>query len=449
MNVIGLMSGTSADGVDACLAEITGEGLALRATVIDAVTVPYPALIRQRLENLFREPVAPLRDLSALNVLVAEAFASAALAVCEKAGVPIDAVACVASHGQTVCHRPPGTGEVPATLQLGEGAVIAARTGVTVVSNFRPRDMAVGGQGAPLVPFADFILFSDPDRTRVIQNIGGIANLTYLRAGGGLDDVIAFDTGPGNMMIDALAVRATDGRLSCDLDGCLADAGAADEELLASLLEHPYFARPLPKSTGREVFGDHLTDQLWRGGLKRGLSAEDLVATATALTAESIARAYRDFLPEPSVRFAAPAPAHADSATTEESQSLVAESRLGLPAIDEVILCGGGADNPALVRMLRERLCRGATHPPCAEPNARPDKAGRGTRLLRTDEFGIPADAKEALSFAILGYATLQGTPNNVPSATGASEHVVLGQITPGAANANGNAPERPPFRYD
>ena len=393
MNVIGLMSGTSADGVDACLAEIEGHGLDLDVNLREAVTVPYPVVVRQRLLNLFREPVAPLRELSELNVLVAEAFAEAAEAVCGRAAVPPEEVDLIASHGQTVCHRPPGTAEVNTTLQLGEGAVIAARTGATVVSNFRPRDMAVGGQGAPLVPFADFVLFADDRRTRVILNIGGIANLTWLPAGGTLAEVTAFDTGPGNMMIDALARRATGGRLSCDLDGCLAEKGTVDEGLLASLLEHPYFARPLPKSTGREVFGDDFTDRLWRGGLKRGLAPEDLVATATAFTAASIARACRRFLP--------------------------AE-----PPLDEVLLSGGGAENPVLVRLLREHLAP--------------------VPLRRTDEVGIPAGAKEALSFAILGYATLQGTPNNVPSATGAKEAVVLGQITPGRGFRTGLHGERP-----
>lgn len=380
MLVIGLMSGTSADGVDACLAEITGEGLDLSVAVRDWITVPYPDLVRQRVFNLFREPVSPLRELSELNVLIGESFASAAVALCGQAGLVLGEVDLIASHGQTVCHRPPGTGEVAATLQLGEAAFIAARTGVTVVSNFRARDLAVGGEGAPLVPFADFILLSHPAATRAVQNIGGVANVTYLRAGGTLDDIVAFDTGPGNMMIDALAARATDGRLSCDRDGCLADAGTVNDDLLVDLLAHEYFSRPPPKSTGREVFGHHFTDHLWRGGVRRGLSAEDMIATATALAAESIARAYRDFLP-------------AD------------------PPIDEVILCGGGADNPALVRMLTDRI---------------------PFPLHRMDEFGTPNGAKEALAFAILGYATLQATPNNVPAATGAAEHVVLGQITPG-----------------
>jgi len=383
MLVIGLMSGTSADGVDACLAEVTGEGLDLAAAPRAWMTVPYPPLIRQRLFNLFREPTATLSSLSELNVQVAEAFAAAALAVCEKAGEAADRIGCIASHGQTICHRPPGAGEIPASWQLGEAAVIAARTGVTVVSNFRPRDMAVGGQGAPLVPFADYVLLSSPDTTRAVQNIGGVANVTYLKASGAIDDVVAFDSGPGNMMIDELAGRVTDGRLAFDEGGALAADGAVNDELLGELLQHEYFALPPPKSTGREAFGHFFTNELWRGGTRRGLSPEDMLATATALTAESIARSYRDFLP-------------AD------------------PPIDEVILCGGGADNPTLVRMLTDRL--------------------GGVSPRRIDDLGIPAEVKEALSFAVLGYATLQGTPNNVPAATGAAERVVLGQITPGPA---------------
>lgn len=381
MNVIGLMSGTSADGVDACLAEITGTGLDLRVRVTQSLTTPYPRILRQRLFNLFREPVAPVRELAELNVLVAEAFAEAARAVCQAAGVSLAAVDLIASHGQTICHRPPRLGEVAASWQLGEAAVIAERTGVTVASNFRPRDLALGGQGAPLVPFADFILLRHPTRTRVVQNIGGIANATYLKAGGGLDDVIAFDTGPGNMMIDALAFEITGGRLACDQDGCLADRGTVNENLLAELLAHEYFSQPLPKSTGREVFGHHFTYRLWRARSRHGMNPEDLVATATALTAASIAGAYRDFLPPD-------------------------------PPIDEVIVCGGGVKNPALMRMLAARVAP--------------------LTLVRIDDFGIPAGTKEALSFAILGYATLEGTPNNVPSATGARAHAVLGQLTPG-----------------
>jgi anhydro-N-acetylmuramic acid kinase len=258
---------------------------------------------------------------------------------------------------------------------LGEPAVIAERTGCTVIADFRPRDMAAGGQGAPLVPFVDFLLFSEPGVTRAVQNLGGIGNVTYLRAGGTAAEVLAFDTGPGNMTLDAAVRRVTDGQQAADLEGRLARMGRVIPELLAELLADPYLAQPPPKSTGRERYGEPFVAALW----DRGVRGADLIATLTAFTAASIADAYRRWLPGP---------------------------------VDEVILGGGGARNPVLVERLTAALAP--------------------AQVRRHADLGIPDDAKEAIAFALLGYETLHGRPANLPSATGASHSVLLGTIVPG-----------------
>jgi anhydro-N-acetylmuramic acid kinase len=286
----------------------------------------------------------------------------------------------IASHGQTVWHQPvPETiagRAVRSTLQIGEPCVIAERTGATVIADFRPRDIAAGGEGAPLVPYVDLLLFADPRLSRAVQNIGGIGNVTFLPAGATPEQVIAFDTGPGNMAIDAAAARLTGGAQSQDTDGRLARAGRVDAALLAELLADPYLCQPPPKSTGRERYGEPFVQALW----ERGHQGPDLVATLTAFTAASIADAY--------ARWLAP-----------------------IAPVDEVILGGGGAYNPVLVEHLREYVAP--------------------ARLRTSQESGIPADAKEAIAFALLGHATLRGRPANVPAATGAGHPVVLGKIVP------------------
>ncbi|MBI3910752.1 MAG: anhydro-N-acetylmuramic acid kinase [Armatimonadetes bacterium] len=363
------MSGTSVDGIDAALVSLWREGGWPRVRLEAFVTHPYPDETRQGLFAAF----AGRRDaggLCRLNVAVGEAFAAAAKAVAVAAGVSLDTVAFIASHGQTVWHEP------PASLQVGEPCVIAQRTGCPVVADFRPRDLAAGGQGAPLVPYVDWLLFADPTRTRAIQNIGGIANVTCLPAGGGIDTVIAFDTGPGNVPIDAAAMFSTQGRLRCDEGGRLAAQGQVDAKWLAWLLEDEYFHRAPPKSAGREQFGELFVSRLWY--LK--LRGKNLVATLTALTVESIALAYERWL----------------------------------PPVDEVVVGGGGARNPFLMAALARRLA-----PAC---------------VTTYEEFGLHGDAKEAVAFAILGYETLAGRPANVPAATGARQAVVLGKIIPGSA---------------
>jgi anhydro-N-acetylmuramic acid kinase len=269
---------------------------------------------------------------------------------------------------------------VKSTLQLGEAAVIAERTSITTIADFRVADVAAGGQGAPLVSYVDWLLYRHPSRQRAVQNIGGIGNVTYLPAATSTEQVLSFDTGPGNMLIDYAAQQASDGMLTFDRDGKLASQGHVSETLLAQLMTHPYLSQPLPKTTGREQFGVFFAQRIWEQAVKQGLSGVDILATLTAFTAASIADSYRRFLPGP---------------------------------VDEVIVGGGGASNPTMLRMLAERL-----------PN---------TRVLRQEDLGYLSDAKEAIAFAILAYEGLHGRPGNLPSCTFARHPAVLGKITPGA----------------
>jgi len=370
------MSGTSLDGVDAALIEVRGGIPFDEMRMLAFFTRAYTAEERARIAGLM-QPQVSLAALTSGNAWLGELFAEAALRVIAQAGLRPEDVDAVASHGQTVWHIPPEDGRLGATLQLGEPCVIAERIGLLTVADFRPRDMAAGGQGAPLVPFADYLLFNSPQLSRAVQNIGGIGNVSWIPRGGSPADMIAFDTGPGNMVIDALVSYYSGGAESFDRDGVMAAAGNVDEVLLRELLAHPYFRQAPPKSTGRELFGAGYAQALREQGEARGLAPADVVATATALTAASIARAYRDFL----------------------------------GPVDEVILGGGGSYNPTLRRMLADRLA--------------------GIPVKVHEDFGISGEAKEAIAFALLGHATLCGVPANVPTATGASRAVVLGKIIP------------------
>jgi anhydro-N-acetylmuramic acid kinase len=374
------MSGTSADGIDAALVAIAEAEGRLSVALRAFLSRPYPPAVREALFAAFSDRLTVSR-ICVLNAVLGELFAEAAIRVAAAAGIGPGELAFIASHGQTVWHQPdpvPVGGIAAAgSLQLGEPCVIAERTGCTVVADFRPRDLAAGGQGAPLVPAVDHRLFTHPERARAVQNVGGIGNVTYLPAGGAPEQVLAFDTGPGNALIDAAVARLTGGAQAQDTGGAWARRGRADPTLLAELLRHPYFDRPPPKSTGRELFGAEFLEPHW----DRLARPEDLVATLTEFTAASIARSYADWL----------AP-HG--------------------AVDEVILGGGGARNPVLVAALRRRVAP--------------------ARLLSSEAVGIPADAKEAIAFALLGYETLRGRPANLPSATGASHPVVLGKVIPG-----------------
>ena len=373
--VVGLMSGTSADGIDAVVVEIAGCGTATRVQVLEYLTLALPDILREQLFALFGES-ASLDDLCRLNFALGEAFAAAALAVIEAAGLEPDEVDLIGSHGQTVRHLP--YGQPGSTLQIGEPAVIAQRTGITTVADFRPADMAVGGQGAPLVPLVDYLLFTHPEKGRLLLNIGGIANVTVLPASSGPEQVLAFDLGPGNMLIDAAVVHLTDGRERFDRDGGHGARGRVDATVLAQLLEHDFLQRPPPKSTGREEFGTaFLTELLSRIDLR----GADLVATLTAFSARAIADGIKFFvLPI-------------------------------VPAV-ELWLGGGGVHNGHLVDIIRAALPQ--------------------LRVASMGELGISADAREALSFAVLANETLMGQAGNLPSATGAECAAILGKVVPG-----------------
>jgi anhydro-N-acetylmuramic acid kinase len=376
LRVIGLISGTSADGIDAVAVDVEARAV----QVLAFKTFPYSPPVRKALFGLFNPETSSVDDICHLNFVLGDLFADAAIALCAEAGISLKSVDLIASHGQTIWHEPLGRRAgrrlTRSTLQIAEPSVIAQRTGITTVADFRPRDVAAGGQGAPLVPYADHVLFTDTQKHRAVQNIGGIANVTFLPPACKPADIIAFDTGPGNMVIDAIAERISRGRIKYDRDGRLAAKGTPDPDLLKHLLSNPYFRRRPPRTTGREQFGAAYADTLYRKARRAALSDADLMATVTALTARTIADGYRRFLPTPP---------------------------------DEVILYGGGARNCTLVAMLRQEL-----------PNA---------AFRRTDEFGIDVDAKEAVSFAVLAYATVKGTPNNIPRATGADHPAILGKI--------------------
>ncbi|GAP13745.1 N-acetylmuramic acid 6-phosphate etherase [Longilinea arvoryzae] len=376
MIVIGLMSGTSADGIDAAVVELLGAPPRLEWHVLGYSHFAHAPELREEIFACFRPETGSVDRLCSLNFALGEAFASAAIEAAQQAGLSMQQVDLIGSHGQTLWHIP--TGKQASTLQLGEPAVIAERTGRPVVSNFRTRDMAAGGQGAPLVAYVDRILLTHPENRRAVQNIGGIANVTYLPKPGDGQSAFAFDTGPGNMLIDALAARVSGGRLACDVDGKLAASGKVHAGLLAELMETAYLHQAPPKTTGRELFGHTFADIVWTRAEALGLSAEDRLATVTAFTAESIARAYADFLP------AQP---------------------------DEVILSGGGALNPTLVSMLARRVAP--------------------ARVLTSDELGLQAEAKEAVAFAVLAYESWHNRPGNLPEATGARQSVILGNFTP------------------
>ncbi len=376
---VGLMSGTSADGIDAVVVELTdGENPRL----LSFLSAPYPDDLRARVVDAFAGVASPAR-MNDLHTEIGDAFGEAAAAAMADAGVaPADVVA-IGSHGQTVWHRPPTEGQpVGATLQIGNPAAIGAKSGAPVVSDFRSADMAHRGEGAPLVPYVDWLLFTHPKQSRALQNIGGIGNVTYLAAGAAPEAVVAFDTGPGNALMDLAVGAITGGAAKMDEDGAMAARGAADAALLAQWMREPYLRRKPPKSTGRELFGRDYAERLLTEARGAGCSDADTLATITAFTAESIAHAYAMFFP------AAP---------------------------DEIIVSGGGGLNPTLTRMFREAL----------------DARGIGAPFRALKDWGVSAESKEAVAFAILARETLRGVPANLPSVTGARLPVILGSVTP------------------
>ena len=383
MIVAGVMSGTSADGIDVALVRVfgskAGRGFNLRFRLLGHEHFSYPKAVREAVLQAMNAGRASVAELSRLNFLLGELYAEAVGKTQRRIRVAkLDLVGC---HGQTVYHQ--GEAEaylgkpIACTWQMGEGAIIAGRLGVPVVSDFRPADMAAGGKGAPLAPFLDYLVFRDRREGRILQNLGGIANLTAIPAGARPHDVTAFDTGPGNMVMDQL-MQLQFGK-PFDRNGEVARQGTILQPLLEDLLRAPYFKRRPPKTAGREEFGREYVNALLR---RRGRASKaDLMATAAALTAQSIARALNSLvLPGGEYR--------------------------------DYIVSGGGSKNKTLMRMLAEETSR------------------LGLRLRRSDDFGVPSQAKEAVAFALLAYQTWHRQPGNIPSATGASRPAVLGKIS-------------------
>ncbi len=382
MRVIGIMSGTSVDGIDVAVCDFApdhqGPANTQTLRLVAYREQPYPDDLRHQVMALCTDGVSLLDDLTELNFTLGSAYATAIADTLEDEGLDLNDIDLIACHGQTIYHLTQ-PGRVRSTLQIGEPAVIAQRLGVTVASDFRVADMAAGGQGAPLAPFLDALLLSSGENTRALQNIGGIANVTFLPAGGQPEDAYAFDTGPGNSLIDFGARYFSSGAQRFDRGGQLARAGQVDEQLAAEALAHPYFILSPPKSTGRDLFGDVFAAELIARGEERGLSSAQIMATLTAITARSITDAYQ---------------------------------RFGPPHIDEVIVSGGGGHNTTLMAMLRTAL--------------------PASRVALYDDYGLPADAKEAVLIALLGYEAIHGRPANLPRCTGARGPTVLGAITPG-----------------
>jgi anhydro-N-acetylmuramic acid kinase len=377
--VIGLSSGTSMDGIDAALVAF-GEPEPRAVELLAFKTYPYADALRAALTSCCR--VDACADVARLNVAVGEAFAAAAADLLDRAGRAPEEIHCIGSHGQTLIHLPEpteiGGWRVSATLQIGELSVIAERTRVTTVGDFRTRDMAAGGEGAPLVPILDHALLTHPERGRVALNIGGIANVTGLPAGASVADIVAFDTGPGNVLLD-MAARRHHLAGGIDQDGGLASSGEVSAELLSELMEHPFFTRRPPKSADLGMYSGDFAERCWQAG--EALSTADLLRTLAELTARTVADGIERFV-----------------ATRQ--------------AVDEVVVSGGGAHNAAVMTALRNRL-----------PQA---------RVVAVEQVcSIPGDAKEAVLFAYLAHLTMAGRCGNVPAATGAARPVVLGKIVP------------------
>jgi anhydro-N-acetylmuramic acid kinase len=381
--VIGLMSGTSLDGVDAALVEITGSGEDTRIQLKHFVSVPFANDVQTELLRVASQTPVPAQVISHLNFLLAKLYTEAITQLCEEADIELNQVDLIGSHGQTIFHQSepaPFCGRMLAsTLQIGEGSLLAENTGITTISDFRPRDMAAGGKGAPLIPYVDYLLFRDQQLGRVLLNVGGIANITSLPAATTMEQVKAFDTGPGNMVIDGLVRQFTKQAKTYDANGSIAAGGQVIAPLLEKLLTDSFLQAHPPKTAGREQFGEAFVQQMLEDS--KTAHFEDLVCTATELTARSVAAAITRFvLPETKVQ--------------------------------QLVVSGGGACNGFLMQRLQSVL---------------PD-----IQVLTSDDLGIPTAAKEAIGFAILANETLHLHAGNVPAATGARRPVVLGKVVYG-----------------
>ena len=382
--IIGLMSGTSVDGIDAAIVEITGHGLEIEVDLLAFETFPFPTGVPQRILALCHPNTGRVDDICEMNFYIGHLFAEAVKYILQKSGMHANDIALIGSHGQTIHHLPKDAGtdsdvaHYPSTLQIGEPSVIAHETGIPTIADFRVADMAAGGQGAPLVSYPDYLLFQNSVKTVGLLNIGGIANLTVLPANGTFDSVSAADTGPGNMCIDAVITEITQGAERYDKAGKRAAQGTPDQRLIDEWLKHPFFHLSPPKTTGREMFGHTYAMECLAACREHNLSDNACIATLTELTIQTIA----DYIAK-----------------------FVAEQN----AIDTLYVSGGGVHNQTLMRRLDGQLS--------------------GTAVESVDSFGISSDAKEAIAFTILANETLHGHAGNLPSATGASVRKVLGKF--------------------
>ncbi|MCL2421642.1 MAG: anhydro-N-acetylmuramic acid kinase AnmK [Defluviitaleaceae bacterium] len=373
--VIGLMSGTSVDGIDAALVKIKGN---FTDTIVEEIAFenfPFPAGMQERIFHLFEDATA--KDICHMNFLLGGLFADAAIAIAKKAGIPIEAVDLIGSHGQTIYHIAEALeGDIRSTLQIGEGAVIAHQTGVVTICDFRTADMAAGGTGAPLVPYTEFLLYASQEAGIALQNIGGIGNITVIPKRAAISDVIAFDTGPGNMVIDAMVSRITNGSRGYDNNGEMAATGTVCREVISHYMQHDFIKSPPPKAAGRENFGQAFSDAFYARCQAHGLKPEDIVATATAFTAETIGYAIENHISQP---------------------------------VEKLVVGGGGSYNATLMDMIKKRL-----------PN---------TTVCVQEDLGYNGDAKEAVAFAVLANETICGNAGNMPRVTGAERNKILGKI--------------------
>jgi len=379
--VIGLMSGTSADGIDAALCRITGAGTETKVEQLDFLFTPFEEEVRNKILSIAGGESCNAEEICKLKTLLGILYSDACKALCAHAGISVAQIDLVGNHGQTVWHIPRPTQYLghtfASTLQISEDAEIAEAMGCPVVGDFRVRDVAAKGQGAPLVPYTEFLLYRSDKETVALQNIGGIGNITILPKDCTLDQVTAFDTGPGNMVMDAIVSRITNGRMGYDDKGEMAAKGQVSKELLDYMLDDPYLSKPLPKTTGREMYGPLYVDKLFEKAEELGIKDYDILATATRFTAEAIRIGIEKFAP-------------------------VKPSRL--------VVGGGGSHNPTLLGFLQDLL------PEC--------------KILTGEDMGYSSDAKEAVAFAILAHEAMYGNSNNVPSVTGADKPVVMGKLS-------------------
>ncbi len=382
-NVIGLMSGTSVDGIDAALVKVADKENKIEVELIDFVSIPYAKEFKKKIFKAADKKNSRVKDIAELNIEIAKKSNDVIFKLLKSAGYSRNDIDLIASHGQTIYHNVEQD-DCKYTFQIGAGAFIAEESSITTVYNFRMRDLAAGGEGAPLVPYVDHLLYTSDSKNRVLQNIGGISNYTYLPADASLEEVEGSDNGPGNMLIDYAVKLLTDNKFDYDQDGKMAAQGDISSSLLAEMMEHSFIKKDVPKSSGRKDFGEDYAKKIIKIGKKMNLSSSDIIATITAFTARALVDSYQRFL---------------DS------------------EVDEIIISGGGSKNDFLMKKITDYTA---------------EEISKEVKVLTLEDLNQNSEAKEAIAFAVLGYQTLKGRKNNIPAATGARKRVILGDIVPG-----------------